>query len=185
MQTIYNLLSMKKFITTVALLLLVSYPVIGQKRVAQEIANYKSKLANFKKFNPLEKNNSKVDAETLNIVNNPTMATLKLSEVNEILENKFQTIEIQVPYNNQILNIELYQVEIFARNFKIKTKDSEDYHYQKGVHYRGIIKGNMNSIAAFNFFQNEMNGFVSTLELGNLNIGKLTESKSIHNIFGY
>jgi len=47
--------------------------------------------------------------------------------------------------------------------------------YQKGVYYRGIIKGQLQSVSAFNFFNGEFNGIISNSELGNIVVGKLNK----------
>lgn len=141
-------------------------------RVFKEIANLKKQNISFEMFNPLEKK-AVVNYNNDLIVRKATYASLNLNEINRIFNGRFPTIEISIPYQNHLLKIELYRVNLFTDNFKINTDKSTTISYTKGVHYRGIIKGNESSLASFNFFEGEMNGIVSSIELGNLNIGKL------------
>lgn len=167
---------MKKKIKIFLLLILMPFALIGQKRVPLEINKLKKLNSKFEKIAVLTENKASSDKNYKKVVKEATLATLNLNEVEQIIKNKNQTIEIQIPYKNELLTIELYKVDIFSEGFKINSNVSENVTYTKGAHYRGIIKGDENSIAAFNFFENEMNGIVSSLNLGNLNIGKLTNS---------
>lgn len=143
------------------------------RRVVNEIGRLKKQNVVFENVDLLKMNGSEIHHKYDSIVSKATYASLDLTKLNKIYTSNFQTIEIEIPYQNQLLKIELYQVNLFTENFKISTNRLSNVPYTKGVYYRGIIKGNQNSIASFNFFEGEMNGIVSSLELGNLNIGKL------------
>jgi hypothetical protein len=163
---------MKKIIQII-LFVLLPLITVGQKRLHQEINDLKKLNSKFEKISLFKAANNDLYSENKKIVKEATYTVLNTSELNKIVQNQYQTIEIEIPYKNEFINIELYQVNIFSENFKINTDKLENIPYEKGVYYRGIIKGNENAIASFNFFKNEMNGIVSSLELGNLNIGKL------------
>ncbi|WP_298222581.1 zinc-dependent metalloprotease [Flavobacterium sp.] len=149
--------------------------IIGQKRVAEEINNFKAIHSKFERFSVLEENANGATSESIKAVKEATFATINLNEIQRIQDNKYQTIEIQIPYKGALIAIELYKVEPFATGFNVNTDQEKKCSYSKGVYYRGIVKGNDDSIAAFNFFNNEMNGIVSSAALGNLNIGKLVK----------
>lgn len=157
----------------IVILLSIPFALLGQKKVSIEIENLKVLNAKFHKINILEIDNSFNRNENNSVVSSSTYASLNLIGINEILENRYNAIEIEVPFDNKSISIELYRVNIFTENFKLNTDKLVNVNYNKGAHYRGIIKGNNNSIASFNFFENEMNGIVSSKEYGNINIGKL------------
>ncbi len=160
-----------KFIVPILLL----YPIfsIGQNRINEEIKSYKEANSKFEKIDLFSENKEEINEEINKTVKEATLASLSEIALEKIMENNYQTIEIKLPYKNNIITIELYKVNPFTEDFKINTDKSENIPYAKGKHYRGAIKDEINSVASFNFFQNEMNGIVSSLELGNLNIGKL------------
>ncbi len=106
-------------------------------------------------------------------VSNATVATLKINTVNDIVSNQYNNIEMTIPYNNSLITVDLYQVNIVADGFHIDTDKQKNISYQKGVYYRGIIKGNYASVVSFNFFNNELNGLISCPELTNVVIGKM------------
>lgn len=155
------------------IILIILFPVfsIGQKRVNDEVKRYKDANSRFEKIDLFSENET--NEEINKTVKEATLASLSEIELEKIMKNNYQTIEIKLPYKNDIITVELYKVNPFTEDFKINTNKSENISYSKGQHYRGVIKDEINSIASFNFFKNEMNGIVSSLELGNLNIGKL------------
>jgi hypothetical protein len=119
-----------------------------------------------------------IDQEVNKVLDGATLATLNTQRVNEIVTNQYGTIELEIPYQNQNIAILLYKVNPFAEGFHVDTDKGKNISYQKGVYYRGIIKGETNSVASFNFFNGEFNGIVSGAAFGNLVVGKLQKSNN-------
>ena len=136
-------------------IILIFLPLLtfGQKKVAQEIIALKKVNTKFTAFNLFEAATDSPDSTSKKILKSADYAILKKSELNKIMQNQPRTIEIKIPYKNESIIIELFQVNIFSENFKINTDKLDNIPYEKGLHYRGIIKGNENSIASFNFFK--------------------------------
>src|SRR5690606_26696849 len=67
----------------------------------------------------------------------------------------------------------LYRAEPLHKDFFVVNERQTIMLYQPGVHYRGIVKGDENSIASFNFFDGELNGIISDYTVHNLVIGKM------------
>ena len=88
--------------------------------------------------------------------------------------------ELAIPYNGPIGKLDLYKVNLFAEGFHVDTDKAKNIAYDKGVHYRGIVKGDYNSVASFNFFPNELNGVASNDDLNNLVIGKLDKTNNVN-----
>ena len=72
-----------------------------------------------------------------------------------------------------VIELELAQVNIFAPGFKVTTSTGETYEDNYGIHYRGIIKGNPQSLASISIFKNEVMGIFSTKATGNIVLGRL------------
>lgn len=83
-------------------------------------------------------------------------------------------IAFSFPYDDRTITLELYKVNILADDFTVVTDKSngEAIPYTPGIYYRGIVKGDDNSLAALSFFDGEMMGVVSTDQYDNINIGK-------------
>ena len=146
--------------------------LFAQNEVAKKIQELEKQRTNFKPFSILDV----APTPQYNfdkVVENATIATIKNNVVNDIVANKYQFVELTLPYNGKLVTLDMYQVNLFAEGFHVDTDKSKNIAYEKGVYYRGIVKGDYHSIASFNFFNNELNGVVSNDELTNLIIGKL------------
>ncbi len=156
-------------------LILTSIGVLAQtpKTIAQKITHLETQKVNFQKFNVLNVKNEK-NSNIEQTVKNATLATLDMSSIQSIYQQKAETIEISIPYNGSNIDVVLYKVNPFTDGFTVDTNLKQNVQYTPGVYYRGIVKGNLNSVASFNFFDDKFNGIISADEFSNLNIGKLT-----------
>lgn len=154
-------------------IILISCANQAQKNIAKKIIELQNQNTNFKPISVLSPIQNGTDLQIEKVVDGATLATLDIAKVNEVANNYYNAIELQIPYNNQVISVLLYSVNLFAEGFHVDTDKATNTPYQKGVYYRGIIKGDTNSISSFNFFNGEFNGIISSSALGNLVIGKL------------
>lgn len=147
--------------------------IYAQNNVAKKVAELQSLKTNFRPVSVLSPIQNVTDGEVEKVVYGATLATLDITKVNEVVNTRFDAIELKIPYNNQLISVLLYSVNPFAEGFHVDTDKSNNIPYQKGVYYRGIINGEANSVSSFNFFNGEFNGIISSSSLGNLVIGKL------------
>lgn len=135
--------------------------------------------ASFKHFSVLNVSQETPNQDINDVVSNATLAKINLTSVNNIVANKYEYLELEIPYNNQNVVLRLYRVNLFAEGFQIDTDKEKNISYQPGVYYRGIVKGDYTSVVSFNFFQNELNGIVSNNDLANLVVGKLDKQNNV------
>ena len=173
---------MKKIFTIASLFSFVF--LFSQNEVAKKIQELEASRVVFRPFTVLTASQDKPDENINNVVTDATLATIKTTIVNDIVANKYEFIELSIPYNGAIVKLDLYKVNIFAEGFHVDTDKAKNIAYEKGVHYRGIVKGDYNSVASFNFFNNEFNGIASNDELNNLVIGRL-DNKNHNNFTDY
>lgn len=174
---------MKKILTIASLFSF--FLLFSQNNIAKRVQSLQSEKAIFKNFKVLNVTQDLPSNAINTVVSNATFANIDLNAVNQIVASKPKTIELDIPYNNEILKIELYQVDLFAEGFHVDSDKSQNISYEKGVYYRGIVKGDYTSIASFNFFNNEFNGVVSATGLSNVVVGKLDKSNNIENYIVY
>ncbi len=107
------------------------------------------------------------DATTL-ILNTDKLTKFFNSPTNELI--------LTIPINQRKnIELELYKSEVLSEDFnlyslskqRIRTKIS----YKPGLHYRGRIKGNSNSIASISIFNNKIIGIISD-DNGNYILGE-------------
>lgn len=161
---------------TLLILLAMSVTFAQNKAVAENIKQLNYTKTEFQKFKIL--NQASALQNTISTVENYTLATPNQDYLNAVYNNRYENLEITLPYNGNEITLQLYRVEVTTDNFKVKTNQRDFVPYKPGVHYRGIIKGNDNSIAALNFFEGEFSGFISSTEYHNLNVGKLKNGRN-------
>lgn len=174
---------MKKYL----LLLLFSSAIFAQelKQVPKHILLLQSQNKEFTKL-PLFALNENFDSKKFeHEVGNATVMTLNQNALNAIISQKPEYLKFSIFYNKKTVDIILYKVKIEADDFRLDTDKQRNVSVEKGVHYRGIINGNTNSIVSFNFFKDEMNGIVSGAPFNNLNIGKLKTSGNTEDYIVY
>ncbi len=99
-----------------------------------------------------------------------------------IQEQKPTWLDVQIPhYQGGFLTLRVYQVQIGTPDFEIRYSDGTKSFEVPGVHYRGMIKGDANSLVALSFFDDHVMGFVSDAS-GNHNLGPFEprQDRNIH-----
>jgi hypothetical protein len=162
---------MKKYLLLSALFCVSHF--FAQNKLAERVSELQNLRANFRPISVLTSTQNTIDQEVNKLVDGATLATINLQKINEIVSNQYETIELEIPYQNQNIEVLLYKVNPFAEGFHVDTDKGKNISYQKGVYYRGIIKGETNSVSSFNFFNGEFNGILSSSTLGNVVVGKL------------
>lgn len=161
------------------------FHAIGQNKIGAEVQQLQqSKI----KFNPIslftvDQSISKIEIDQA--VTGATLAKVNLNRINQIASNPSEYLELEIPYQEKIIKILLYRITPFANDFKIDTDKATNIAYKKGIYYRGIIKGNLNSVSAFNFFNGEFNGIFSSEELGNVVVGKIDKPNNLNDYIIY
>ena len=157
--------------------IIVSFTSFAQHKIAEKINELKTKNTVFKPISVLNYSDNKINEDVKKAVDEATLATLDISKNNEVVTNQYEYIQLAVPFQNKQVDLLLYKVNPFLEGFHVDTDKGKNIPYQKGVYYRGIIKGDMSSIATFNFFKGECNGLFSSEKYGNIVIGKLKKNE--------
>lgn len=164
---------MKKYLLLTLLFCLSN--LSAQNKVGDKVLELQRLNADFKAISVLSPTQNVIDNEINKVVDGATLATINFEKVNEIVSNQYGTIELEIPYQNRNIAVLLYKVNPFAEGFHVDTDKGNNIGYQKGVYYRGIIKGETQSLSSFNFFNGEFNGIISNPELGNIVVGKVAK----------
>jgi hypothetical protein len=105
---------------------------------------------------------------------------LKKNKLSEIINSAPENIILTIPVSdNKLLKFELYKENIFAKDFKVNIINSsgvQSVEVFPGIHYRGIIRGDNNSLASFSFYKDRISGVFSDKK-GNYNVGSIDRNK--------
>lgn len=162
---------MKKLTTILALLC--CFFAFSQNKVASKIRELNLSKTKFVPVFPLIPFESAPNARIEKTVAEAQLATIKTAIVNDVVAKGYQTIELQIPYHGNMLDLQLYKVDLFSEGFHVDTDKQKYISYNKGVYYRGIVKNDPSSLVSFNFFNGEFNGVVSNSSLSNLVVGRI------------
>lgn len=167
---------MKRYLLIITLFSLTN--LFAQNKVAEKVIELQNLKANFRPISVLSVTQNIVDNDINKVVDGATLATINFDRINEIVANQYGTIQLEIPYQNQNVEVLLYKVNPFVEGFHVDTDKAKNISYQKGVYYRGIIKGDINSVSSFNFFNGEFNGIISSSATGNIVVGKLDKANN-------
>jgi len=110
---------------------------------------------------------------------------LNKTQLRRLYDTKSENLNLIIPVeNDRSMELSLIKVDIIDPQFRMTAQTpngKQTVSYTPGVYYRGIIKGNVNSVASVSIFENEFYGLVSDDEFyglvsdesGNYNIGKV------------
>ncbi len=152
-----------------------------QQTPSDRIQQEKNSGATFETFDLFSTvNNQKLGLEVPSEVKNYTVFDFNDQKMASFTSKAPTSIELQIPGQKSNIEVELVKVAITTDDFEIREMPSGKIirRDNSALHYRGIVKGESNSIVALSFFDNEISGVISVgNSSGNLVIGKLKNSK--------
>ena len=91
----------------------------------------------------------------------------------DVKNNTVSAMNLTIPTkNNQNMILELVEVPEYFYDYKVVTSDGDTFPANRDIkHYRGVVRGETNSLVAITFYEDEIMGLVCTDE-GNFNIVK-------------
>lgn len=109
--------------------------------------------------------------------------SVNMTALQKAVSTASEMIQLNIPYNGTQVSLLMYKADL--GNFIVTTKDATGEHaagYSKGVHYRGIVLGNTNSIASASLFANELMVVFSD-ESGNHNLGRIEDGSGYYVVY--
>jgi len=110
-----------------------------------------------------------------NEVSNATVFNLDRAKALEIINQGLDLISLEIQLNNSDkIILDLYRETDAFSGLSVRLSDGTPFDMSslKASFYRGIIRGNENSVVSLSVFENEVAGIISS-EKGNLVLGKL------------
>jgi hypothetical protein len=110
-----------------------------------------------------------------NEVSNATVFNLDRAKALEIINQGREFISLEIPLNDAgVLILDLYRETKAFSELSIRLSDGTPFDMStlKAAFYRGIIRGDENSVVSLSIFENEVAGLIAS-EKGNLVLGKL------------
>src|SRR5690606_28224770 len=137
---------MKKITLFIALLMCLN--ITAQNKVVKQVQNLVASQTNFHAVKVLTAANP-AGTEYKRALDEASFARIDQAGLNDVVNSRYANIELSIPYLNGTVTMLLYKVDITAEGFHVDTDKGTDVAYTEGVHYRGMVKGNPNSLASF------------------------------------
>lgn len=147
---------------------MVSFTLYSQGEIAKNIQLLEGEKVTFHNFSLFQEDKSLENNDTKQAVKQATYVKINTTALSDIYLQKYQFIEVEVPYFDTILTAQLYKVNPMLNGFSIDTDVQKNIPYTAGVYYRGIIKGDAQSLVSFNFFEKECNAVLSNQLYNNI-----------------
>lgn len=114
----------------------------------------------------------------------PALGTVKTARINQeqlqlLVATAPAQLALQLPQpGGDMIELELVKVNLLSSDFSvIESARNAPVQVDPGVHYRGIVKGDPESIAAISFFDHDVMGMLSSPAVGNLVLGKMESAE--------
>ena len=152
-------------------------------RVAEWVESYRLS-GDFQPVQVLTKTQERTDLQ--NVVANATVLETDANALSQLLTTRPLTLTFSVPnaYGEK-LELELVKTELLTPEFALGTLGTnaqENVPYQGGVHYRGIVRDDPNSLVALSVFGDGVMAMISD-ETGSWQIGKMEDGSGQHILY--
>ncbi len=110
-------------------------------------------------------------------VNDGVLLELKKSALTDFWKSKFPAVNLKIPVNDvAAIELDLVKVDILTDDFVMSTNDGRILNglKERGIFYRGIVKGDVSSLAAVSVFEDNIRIMVGDDD-GNYVVGEMKE----------
>lgn len=112
------------------------------------------------------------------VVENATILEPDFAALNQLLKTAPLTLTFSIPNAyGENFELELVKVDVLSPEFTLSTDVQENVPYEEGVHYRGIVRGNLQSLAAVSIFSDGIMAMIMN-ESGSYQVGKMEDGSS-------
>jgi hypothetical protein len=170
---------MKTVSKTLILFCLIFSTVYAQKNVLRQINDARRTATNAETLKPFTIATTKQSLKnSLTPTNSSQQLILNSSILKQIETTKPSFLKLSIPNSETtFFNLELIPIEIFAPNFKVVNSKDQEVPAERGIHYKGIIEGDANSLVSISFINGTVGGIISN-QAGNFNLSKMKDSEN-------
>lgn len=160
------------------------------KPIAKKITEFHRSGSEFRQYGIFTKNTSPEKTRKYQeMATDATVLVLNPEVLARLMAERPETVEISFPYKSSQITVELYKENILTAGFEATDQEGQLLEYDPGAYYRGIVKNDPTSIVAFSFFDDDVIGIASSLDKGNIVVGKVKNasdylSYSSHTLVG-
>ncbi len=177
-----------RFLLTLTAMLVGGF-AIGQKAIATQIAAMQASGHQLKETGILAFKSNDVQNRAYNLdgLTKGTILDLKQEEIQQLFtsnsENEF--VKVNVPFTDRAtMTLILVKHNIFTADFALFSSQDPytPLNYNPGIHYKGVVEGDPNSVVALSIFNDQVMALISS-DQGNAVIGPIHDDREGRHVF--
>jgi hypothetical protein len=171
-----RLITPRPLIVLFQLMLLLFLPKGSQAQNAPKpVAEWLESCRAYTDFTPVAPFKKTLERSDLQqVVENASVLNLDPNSVAALLEVSAPALRFAIPSADGEIELELVQVEILTPDFFVSTDVQDQVAVQKAIHYRGILRGDPNSIACLTVSESGLMGMMAN-ESGAYELGEMED----------
>lgn len=152
----------------------------AQHKIYKEVSAAKKQLTPLKAAKLFYSSKSSLRKTSLGLAANSSAIEFSVNkaELAKLSQKQAPFLNLAVPsFNGKAFELELIPINIYGPQFRLLNAANKEVPFVKSTHYKGIIKGDPNSLVALSISDGEISGFISNKD-GNHVLGKLRKSEN-------
>ncbi|WP_108808632.1 M12 family metallo-peptidase [Aquimarina spinulae] len=172
---------MKRILTiAIAFFTVMSFAQTQPQKPSELVAQQKSSGSNFENTELFTATAKKSNLQIPKQLKDYVLLSLDQSKMKSLQGNFPNTMNLSIPGQKAAMSLDLVKVSIRTDDFSAIDMPSGKMLSRDNIaHYRGVVKGQSNSLVALSFYEDKVSGFISIDgQNGNLVVGPVKNSKS-------
>ncbi|PKV50397.1 putative secreted protein (Por secretion system target) [Aquimarina sp. MAR_2010_214] len=172
---------MKRILTiAIAFFTVMSFAQTQLQKPSELVAQQKSSGSNFETTQLFTTVDQKSNLQIPKELKDYVLLSLDQSKMKSLQGNFPNTMNLSIPGQKSAMSLDLVKVSIRTDDFSAIDMPSGKVLSRDNVaHYRGVVKGQTNSLVALSFYEDNVSGFISIDgQDGNMVVGPVSNSKS-------
>ncbi|GAB3525241.1 GEVED domain-containing protein [Emticicia fontis] len=152
----------------------------AQNKIYKEVSAAKKQLIPLKASTLFYSSKSSLRKTSLGLAANSSAIEFSVNktELARLSQKQVPFLNLTVPSSTgNNFELELIPINIYGPQFRLLNAANQEVPFVKSIHYKGIVKGDPNSLVSISISNNEVSGFISTKE-GTQVLGKIRKSEN-------
>ena len=141
--------------------------------IEEAMKNASKKNETFKEYSVFEHSTQKINSSLREIAPGIQSISVSKSALSTIQKETPEFIHFYVYHEDDTLSVKMQRHQVLTDDFKVRNQDDKVLKYKPGLYYRGIVNNDFKSLAVFSFFDETLNGIISSPSNGNRIVAQL------------
>lgn len=164
---------MKAYFTLLGLLISLMISAQNYPSASEAIQNADQQGQGFQSYDIFTTSSQTLEPSLRNIATDIQPIEVDQAALAAIQDDSPEFLSFSLLHHADTIKVKLQRHQVLSEDFKVRNQDDQELDYTPGIYYRGIIDEVPGSLAVFSFFEESLNGMISTQADGNRTIAQL------------